>query len=310
MFRPICLGAAVACGLVALACAPLLTAHDVQEDVDLTLDSGGGEFTNSVGMKFVRVRAGRFMMGSPQTEAGSQTEERPQHQVTMTKDYYVGVHEVTQKQYEAVMGKNTSDFRKGGAQANSVQGMDTGDFPADSVTFEDALAFVDKLNALSGEKRFRVKYRLPTEAEWEYACRGGHKIAQMGKSAELPFHFRKPSASLGFGQANFDSNSPYNGGKAGQPLNRPCKVGSYESNPLGIHDMHGNVWEWCSDWWSTTVYGEKDRKDPKGPASGSQRTLRGGAYGNNGDTCRAARRLGYNGRSSYVGFRVACSPAR
>src|SRR5262249_28979902 len=160
MSRPICLGAAAAFGLLALACAPLLTAHDVQEDVDLTLDSGGSEFTNSVGMKFVRVRAGRFVMGSPQNEPNSSTEERPQHEVTLTKDFYVGAHEVTQKQYETVMGTNPSEFRKGGVQANAVQGLDTSDFPVDSITWEGAIKFIDKLNSLAAENRFRVKYRL------------------------------------------------------------------------------------------------------------------------------------------------------
>jgi len=287
---------------------PALSAADAEPEVELKLVEGGQDFTNSVGMKLVIVRAGKFDMGAPQNEQGATADERPQHKVELTRDFYLGVTEVTQKQFEKVMGKNGSAFSKNGSRSGQVNNLNTDDFPADNVNYDDALAFVQKLNALAAEKNAGRKYRLPTEAEWEYACRGGHKIARLGEKAQLPFQFEKPSASLGDGQANFDGN-PYGDGKRGTPLNRPCKVASYEANALGIYDMHGNVWEWCSDFFAARIYNEKDRKDPTGPNNGGGRVLRGGSWGNSGSDCRAARQISYGGnnRSEHVGFRVACS---
>jgi formylglycine-generating enzyme required for sulfatase activity len=200
------------------------------------------------------------------------------------------------------MGKNPSAFCKTGSSAAAVQGIDTSDFPVDGVLWDEAKSFCEKLSALATEKNAGRKYRLPTEAEWEYCCRGGPD------ATTKPIRFAKPADSLSFDEANF-TGTPYNGGKAGKGLGRTAKVGSYKANNLGLYDMHGNLWEWCNDWYSGTVYNEKNRKDPTGPNNGSGRVLRSGSYGNSGSDCRAARRIGYgpNNRSPHVGFRVACS---
>src|SRR5262245_2445294 len=184
---------------VALACVPswpLSAAPDQEEDVNLTLGESPG-FTNSLGMKFVRVRAGKFMMGAPDGESGAESFEKPRHEVTLTKDFYLCIHEVTQKQYRAVTGNNPSYFCAVGGGKDRVKGLDTDDFPVESVSWHDAQGFLKALNALPAEKKHKVEYRLPTEAQWEYACRGGHKIKDLGAGARLPFLFQTPSDSLG-----------------------------------------------------------------------------------------------------------------
>jgi formylglycine-generating enzyme required for sulfatase activity len=208
------------------------------------------------------------------------------------------------------MGHNPSSFRKGGAGGNQVQGKDTDDFPVENVSWDDAQDFLKKLNALAAEKKYKVRYRLPTEAEWEYACRGGHKTKDRGK-AQLPFHFESPTASLSSKQANFDGNSPYGGADGGDYLARPCKVGSSEANPLGLVDVHGNVWEWCSDWFDGKYYANSPKADPLGPEKGTTRVIRGGGWNSNGRGCRAANRYSYTPdfRAQYVGFRVAAGPS-
>jgi formylglycine-generating enzyme required for sulfatase activity len=144
-------------------------------------------------------------------------------------------------------------------------------------------------------------YRLPTEAEWEYACRAG---------TTTPFHFGK---SLSSRQANFDGNHPYGGAEKGPYLARTCKVGSYKPNKFGLYDMHGNVHQWCSDWYDKDYYKDSPAKDPLGPDRGAVRVLRGGSWIVLGRFCRAADRLTNDpgGRDYNMGFRVACSrPAR
>jgi formylglycine-generating enzyme required for sulfatase activity len=259
--------------------------------------------TNSIGMKLVLIPAGKFTMGSPKAEKDREDEE--QHLVTITKPFYMGVYEVTQKQYRTVMGKNPSYFCSDGDGKDKVKGLDTDDFPVESVSWEDTQTFLEKLNALAGEKKFKVKYRLPTEAEWEYACRGGPR------SSSKPFHFKSPSDSLGAGQANFDARYPYGDGKKGEESKRTNTVGQNgEPNALGLFDMHGNVWEWCSDWYGEDYYGKSPPADPTGPSDGSSRVYRGGGWDNFGQSCRAANRRGSTPsiRVNYLGFRVAAVP--
>ena len=321
------------CGLTLLwgsllaLCWPLIAA-DVRSDsdADLTVSVVRKGFTNSIGMRFVPVRAGTFVMGSPTDEKerephGKGSEE--QHEVKITKDFYLGVYEVTQKQYRDIMGYNPSHFSadanpapkgtyssdKPGGGKDKVKGLDTDDFPVENVSWDDAQEFCTKLNALAAERKYRVSYRLPTEAQWEYACRGGHLIKDR-KMAQLPFHFREPSASLGFGQANFGGIFPYGGGKAGKSLRRTNTVGrNGEANPLGLSDMHGNVMEWCSDWYDPEYFARSRRLDPTGYESGSQRVLRGGDWDCRGEDCRAARRLcdTPSRRCYYFGFRVVAA---
>jgi formylglycine-generating enzyme required for sulfatase activity len=193
-------------------------------------------------------------------------------------------------------------FCASGGGANLVKGMDTDDFPVERVNWGDAQEFLKKLNALADTTNDPLTYRLPTEAEWEYASRAGPT------SSSKPFHFDHPTDSLSCHQANFDGNHPYGGAHKRKSLKRACKVGSYRPNRLGLYDVHGNVWEWCADW-----YGDYPRGlvvDPWGAPGGSHRVFRGGGWCYDGRFCRAA----YRGRGSPsdrrsdLGFRVAAVP--
>jgi formylglycine-generating enzyme required for sulfatase activity len=255
------------------------------------------EITNSIGMKLVLIPTGKFMMGSPASEKDREPFDKgneEQHEVEITQPFYLGVTEVTQKQYRQVMGT-------GGGKA-SVAGMDTNNFPVERVSWEDAQAFLKKLSELPEEKKKGRKYRLPTEAEWEYSCRSG-------APSDHPFHF---GPSLSSTQANFDGNYPYGGAAKGPWLKRTCAVGSYPANRFGLRDMHGNVWEWCADWYDKDYYKSSPRKDPKGPATGTARVVRGGSWFVNGRYCRAAgrSRIEPGRRYNDVGFRVAVSLPR
>lgn len=314
-------------------CFPL-TAADVPSDseVELTVSAARMEFTNSIGMNSVPVKAGTFLMGSPKDEKDREPFAKEkgceeQHEVDVTRDFSLGVYEVTQKQYRAVMGYNPSFFSHDGKQGGKgtyhttylpaggkekVKGLDTDDFPVENVTWEDVQEFLTKLNALAAERKFRVTYRLPTEAQWEYACRRGHLIKDK-KKAQLPFHFKTPSASLGSGQANFYTTFPYGDGKVGVTLGRSNTVGQNgEPNALGLYDMHGNAAEWCADWYDRSYYARCFGIDPTGPEKGSSRVHRGGSWTSRGQYCRAADRLCYlpAQRSTAIGFRVAAVPQR
>jgi formylglycine-generating enzyme required for sulfatase activity len=246
------------------------------------------KITNSIDMELVLIRADKFKMGSTREEQDAAIKdyekfakqkandaivswyrsEGPRHEVEITKPFYLGVYEVTQKQYREIMGKNPSWFSSAGGGKDKVKGIDTDDFPVESVSWEDAQDFLKKLSARAGERKKGLKYRLPTEAEWEYACRAGRS----GKT----FHYGN---SLDSTQANFDGNYPYGGADKSPYLKRPCKVGSYKANAFGLHDMHGNVWEWCSDWFDKDYYGTSRKADPKGPyGPGSYRVVRGGSW--------------------------------
>jgi uncharacterized protein (TIGR02996 family) len=256
------------------------------------------ERTNSLGMRFALVPPGRFFMGSPTGEPGRVRSEKL-HEVNLTKPFWLGVFAVTQAQWETVMGKNPSSFRAGGGHKDRVAGMATSDFPVETVSWPDVHEFLDKLNALAGATDGGT-YRLPSEAEWEYACRGGGL-------ATSPFCLRAPSGSLCSVHANFDGKKPACGAPAGPNLNRPCPVGSYEPNPLGLYDVHGNVWEWVEDWFTEGYYNRSQRDDPIGPPNGSLRLARGGSWTDSGVRCRAAFRgfLVPHARQAVVGFRLA-----
>ena len=236
------------------------------------------EITNSIGMKLVLIPKGKFMLGSPESEEDRDDDET-QHEVTISKDYYLGVHEVTQAQYEKVTGANPSYF-----QGDEIKGSSS-NHPVEQVSWEDAVEFCKKLSDLPEEKAAGRVYRLPTEAQWEYACRAGSKTA---------YSFGESSKSLG-DYAWFDVNS------------QTHPVGEKKANAWGLYDMHGNVLEWCSDW-----YGEypKDAvSDPRGPKEGSRRVDRGGGWYYEAADCRSANRVGLDPstHSIYFGFRVALS---
>jgi formylglycine-generating enzyme required for sulfatase activity len=253
--------------------------------------------TNSIGMKLVLVPAGKFKMGSSKGEQGHEKNET-EHEVEITRPYYMGAYAVTQEEYEKVMDKKPSYFSNPGGGKEKVKGMDTSRFPAELVSWKDARDFCKKLIALDKKKGLAREYRLPTEAEWEYACR------EAGKST-TPFYF---GAALSAEQANFDGNYPYGGAAKGPFLDRTTKVGSYKANKLGLYDMHGNVWQWCLDWYGEGYYAKSDIKNPQGPETGKRRVLRGGSYLFSARYCRAACRNSDEPtiRSYVVGFRIVC----
>jgi uncharacterized protein (TIGR02996 family) len=256
------------------------------------------EIVNSLGMRFALVPAGRFFMGSLSSEKERNRDER-RHVVVLTRPFWLGVFPVTQAQYRAVVEGNPSMFCPTGAMSEEVEGMDTGDFPVDSISWEGAQGFIAELRARPEEKMAGWEYRLPTEAEWEYACRGG--------GFTEPFCLRAPSHTLSSAQANCDGDYPYGGG-VGPSLRRTCAVGGYEANPLGLHDMHGNVWEWCHDWYGEDYYREGTKVDPTGPAEGTRRAQHGGSWDSGGRYCRAAHRARVEPFDADAGFRLAFFP--
>jgi formylglycine-generating enzyme required for sulfatase activity len=261
------------------------------------LPGGPREVTNSVGMRLRLIPAGRFLMGSPQTEAGRREDEGPRHEVTLTRPFYLGVYPVTQEEYRHLTGKNPSFCSPEGVGKKWVRGLDTARFPVEQVTWTEAVAFCAKLSALPEEKAAGRVYRLPTEAEWEYACRAG---------TDTPFWWGDSASSL---QDNFDGREPYGGAARGPFLQRTCRVGSYLANPWGLHDLHGNVFQWCADWYDPRYYALGMDRDPKGPQNGTVRVLRGGAWSFGGKICRAAGREAAGPDDVYdqFGFRVAMS---
>jgi formylglycine-generating enzyme required for sulfatase activity len=260
-------------------------------------------FTNTIGMRFVLVEPGKFLMGSPAGEADRSGDEH-QHEVTITKAFWLGVCPVTQGQWKGVMGGNPSYFGRDGRGKDRVQDVSDADldlFPVERVSWEDAQGFLKKLSALDEEVRDGREYRLPSEAEWEYACRGGHLIQEIIKDRHtLPFHLDRPSSSLSTAQANFDRN-----------LGRTSKVGDYAPNALGLFDMHGNVWEWCADRYGDYPAGPVS--DPQGALGGLRvglRVYRGGGWFDKAGRCRSAYRGGNAPvrRYDFLGFRVALVP--
>jgi formylglycine-generating enzyme required for sulfatase activity/serine/threonine protein kinase len=275
------------------------------------------EYINSIGMKFRLIPPGEFMMGSTPEEieaalavAGNNEHwkehirsETPQHKVILTQAIYLGVHEVTQAQYEQVMGQNPSHFAATGPGKDAVVGMDTTHHPVELVSWNDAAEFCAKLSEKeqlrpcyfrSGETVTMLDgngYRLPTEAQWEFACRAG---------TTTKYWIGDQDESLG--------QAAWLGRNSG---GRTHAVGELKANPLGLYDIHGSVWEWVQDWWEPTYYGqfqEKPALDPGGPSSaGSRRVLRGGYWGLNASFCRASSRGAVDPTYRYcnIGFRVA-----
>ena len=249
---------------------------------------------NSIGMRFVLIPSGTFFMGSPDGEGADL--EHPRHEVEITRPFWMGAFQVTQEQYLCVMGINPSWYCSAGQGLKQVKQLETESFPLESVSWDETRAFCERLSSLPEEKKVGRTYRLPTEAEWEYSCRGG-------AISHTPFHFGN---SLSSTQANFDGRFPHGKSAKGPFLERPSKVGSYPANAFGLFDMHGNVWDWCFDWFDENYYKTAPKKDPRGPENGEDRVLRGGSWFLHGNCCRTAYR-GVNApgnRGDDCGFRV------
>ncbi len=251
------------------------------------------EYVNSLGMKFMFIPKGRFVMGSPETEPDRQPDETA-HEVFLTKDHYLGAHEVTQKQYEQVMKSNPSFFTPEGPGKAKVKSKSTDQHPVERVTYDNAVEFCRKLSQLADERELKFSYRLPSEAEWEYACRAG-------TSTPLYFGLRVNSY-----KANFNGLSPYNDGGPGPFYRTTSRVGEYEPNAFGLYDMHGNVQEWCNDWYAADYYAKSPKNDPPSPEKGTERVVRGGAWVNTGKSCRSAIRgkLPADKATYSTGFRI------
>ena len=277
------LGIAMVLGLVG---ALAVMAQEVKPGKEEVIDLGEG-----VKLDMVLIPSGKFMMGLTkkeledikvefQEELKKDGKEQlldavdlimsiqgKQHEVTLTKQFYMGKHEVTQEQWEALMGKNPSTTK--GAK-----------LPVTNVSWEDCQEFIKKLNAKTDGG-----YRLPTEAEWDYACRAGTTTA------------------YSFGVKISPKDANYLDSKIGKPV----AVGSYKPNAFGLFDMHGNVWEWCEDWHGEYPFAVTD---PKGPATGNRRVIRGGSSGYYGSFARSSNRY-YSlptNRGSLGGFRLARTP--
>jgi formylglycine-generating enzyme len=297
------------------------------------------EITNSIGMKLVLIPAGEFMMGSAESaeevarafrEYGAPPadffeDEHPQHRVRITQPFYLGVHEVTVGQFRKFVEETgyKTDAEKGTGGIKGAFGFDpkTGEFglsedyswrntgfeqtdehPVVNVSWNDAVAFCDWLSRKEGKT-----YRLPTEVEWEYACRAGtttryyhgddpEGLAAVGNVADATAKAKFP-----------DWDWPI---KAEDGYVFTAPVGKFKPNGFGLYDMHGNVWEWCADWYGEEYYRASPADDPKGPDSGANRVLRGGSWLNRPDFIRSAFRSWDVPASRYdsSGFRLARTP--
>ena len=237
----------------------------------------GEVMINTINMKLVYIPAGEFMMGSPPGEAERVSCEDPQHRVRIGNPFWMGATEVTQAQWQAVMGNNPSYFK--GEK-----------LPVENVSWDDATAFCKKLS-----EKEKKHYRLPTEAQWEYACRAG---------TATPFN---TGETISTDQANYDGHNIYGSGRIGIARQKTTEVGSFPANGFGLHDMHGNVWEWCSDWYDDKYYSKSPDADPENMVSGEYRVLRGGSWDVEPGRCRSAHRHGFTPDYRFFncfGFRV------
>jgi formylglycine-generating enzyme required for sulfatase activity len=291
------------------------------------------ELTNSLGAKLVLIPAGEFYMGSTPLEIGQvrridptfkkewEQEDQPQHRVRISRPFYLGVHEVTRKefaQFARTTGYQTDAKRdgKGGCGFDAA----TGEFrqdpvydwqnpgfaqnenePVVNVSWNDATAFCEWLS-----RKEKAVYRLPTEAEWEYACRAGtttlyctgdepESLAAVGNVADGTLKTRFPNWSTISGRDGYAFTAP---------------AGSFHPNGFGLFDMHGNVWEWCQDWYASGYYAKSPENDPPGPLRGSVRVFRGGSWYDAADLCRSAFRYwdAPTYRDYFLGFRIVAVP--
>jgi formylglycine-generating enzyme required for sulfatase activity len=236
----------------------------------VAVDLGDG-----VKLEMLWIPAGEFLMGSPDSDKDARPDEKPQHRVRITRPFYLGKYLVTQAQWQAVMGSDPSH----------VKGPKN---PVEMVSWNDCQAFLDKLNTKSGGRG--GKFQLPTDAQWEYACRAGSTTRYC----------------FGDEESGLDEFAWY-----GNSGGRTHPVGEKKPNAWGLYDMHGNVWEWCGDWLDGGYYARSPVDDPMGPTRGSNRVIRGGGWNGGAGDCRSALRSGDEpgDRDGILGFRVARVPA-
>jgi formylglycine-generating enzyme required for sulfatase activity len=261
----------VAVGSIAAATAaePKTDGKTKSPPKELLFDLGKG-----IKLETVSIPAGELLMGSPDSDKDAFKWEKPQHRVRITKPFYLGKYLVTQEQWKAVMGSNPSYFKR---PKN----------PVETVSWDDCQQFLKRLNDKVGSGKFQ----LPTEAQWEYACRAGSKTR---------YCFGDDASKLGE-YAWYDENS---GGET-------HPVGDKKPTAWGLYDMYGNIWEWCQDWYEDGYYAKSPMDDPTGAATGSYRVIRGGGWYIPARYCRSANRLSLvpGLRYRYLGFRVSLVPA-
>jgi formylglycine-generating enzyme required for sulfatase activity/uncharacterized caspase-like protein len=237
------------------------------------------DLSNGITLDMVQIPGGSFKMGSPESEKGRSQNESPQHEVNVP-GFSMGKFVVTQEQYQQIMGKNPSSFS--GAKR-----------PVEKVSWNDAVEFCQKLSQQTGRE-----YRLPSEAEWEYACRGG---------TTTPFHFGE---TITTDLANYNGTYTYASEPKGKNLQETTDVGSFPPNAFGLYDMHGNVWEWCQDDWHDNYSNAPKDGSVWTSQSGITKLLRGGSWSSDPGYCRSAFRYNYGlDLSNAIGFRVVCSGA-
>lgn len=254
-----------------------------------------GKLVNAVGMELMRVYPGEFIMGLPDegqdhpTPVTGTPSEVPPHRVRITGSFYLASHEVTQGQYVQVMGTNPSWHTMEGGGRLDVVGKDASRFPVEQVSWEEATLFCRRLTELAAEAKAGRRYRLPTEAEWEYCCRAGSTV---------PFN---PPNNL------IRDTTGYNVQLHPNTTRPVTEVGSYEPNAFGMYDMRGNVWEWCSDWFARDYYSRSPQDDPRGPADGVLKVVRGADWRFTGMGCKYDSSHAASWRKNpYIGFRVVC----
>lgn len=247
-------------------------------------------YINSVGMSFVLAPAGSYLMGADESDTMAGDTERPQHEVALTRPFLISQFEVTQQQWRDVMGFDPYSTLDRSNPYYEIDGMAerlNGQTNPATVSWQDAQDFISRLNTLEETTR----YRLPTEAEWEYAARAGTTTA---------YSFGDDSAELGrhawYGE-DFATGSTH-------------PVGQKLPNPWGLYDVHGNVWEWTQDWYSTDYYASSPTTDPSGPESGTDRVVRGGSWHQTASSWTSSFRKGYAAdyRGISIGFRLVAEP--
>ncbi len=243
--------------------------------------------TNSIGMNLAYIPKGTITLRTD-PEDFVELEAVKAVEVEIKKSFLMGTTEVTQEQFQKIMGRNPSAFCPDGDNSHRVRGTDTRAFPVENVTWAEAKEFCAKLSDLPEEKKAGRRYMLPNSDQWEYAARSG-------SSDEVLYGLGETLTSA---QANFNGQRPHGAAAKGVYLTRTARAGSYKANAWGLHDMHGNVWEWCED----------DYAGYDGKIDRTRKTLRGGSWINRGRDCAASTRMGIQPDLRYnnIGFRVIC----